>query len=48
MRLTGSISGDLKGVPALVGLVEVADVADGAPEVLEGSGGVGAQVGLEV
>ena len=48
MRLTGGIPGVLKGVPVLVELVGVADLADSAPQVLRGSGEDGAQVGLEL
>src|SRR5215213_464649 len=46
--LYGRISGGAEVVPALLRLKEIADVADGSPEVVKGSGSGFAQVCLEL
>ena len=48
MRSLESMSGGVEEVTALLWFEEAADVCDGLPEVIDGSGGPGTQVGLEL
>src|SRR3954462_13223345 len=47
-HLTGRLSCSLEVVPAFLWLEEIADVAEGSPERLDGSGFGLAQVGLDL
>jgi hypothetical protein len=42
------ISGGLEVVPTLLGIVKVTDIADGAPEGVEGASGSSSQMGFEL
>jgi len=48
VRSLESISGGVEEVAALLWFEEAADVSDGLPEFIDGSGGPGTQVSLEL
>ena len=48
MPLIGRIAHGFEVIPAIDFVEEIADVADGAAQAVVGSGGVGAEMGLEL